>query len=531
MDPPTNAALDALDADTKDSIAQSLWLDQFDPIRMSPDILTKLADPKNSNQAFGQRQRYRLRKLLDHPEPFGGDNRRRYEFLIRHYEALSPHQAYAMCAVMGGDTVIGYKEMPERANFQFPRDYQADLDTEVGWYFLIGSARGRNGKEYGLEIMLFRYALLPPLVARRFGLTDTENQVVELHFAIAEVGRGHWQTVPFVVAGTTGLLEFKRNTIHMRMGRNEIGPTDGQGPFPMRVQMRGVDRGEATPVVIETDLVFTSGKGVMPLGADGCLPCCAGIGTLYYAIPDLQIDASRSTLTLDGERVEIEWGRFWIEHQWATGMIPSGNPRSPVLRAAGTLGGSGSTPVTGWDYFIAQFDAGYQLNFFSLHTSDFVGFYEQTGPTPPGTMSVPISGTVMDPQKGVHDIDGTLQVAEWVKVESSPDPTQYFPTHAWYPNKWAFELGDPLPPAIRNFTMFPIVPVGGSTGFFAFGAQYAEGAVSLRDPEGNDVGRGWAESVMYADPAPNTAAVIGLPPGEQTRQALEKVQPSGLQKL
>ncbi|HEV8352638.1 MAG TPA: lipocalin-like domain-containing protein [bacterium] len=532
MDQQPQAALDALGADTKDSIAQSLWLDRFDPARIPPDVLSKLADPKNSNRAFGQRQGYRMQQLLEHPEPFGGDNRRRYDFLMRYCEALSPHQAYAMCTVMGGDTAIGYKDMPEKANFQFPRDYQADLETQVGWYFLIGSARGKNGKEYGLEIMLFRYALLPPPMARHFGLTDEENQIVELHFAIAEAGRGHWQTVPFVVAGTTGMLEFKRNTIHMRMGKNVIGPADGAGPFPMRVAMRGVDRGEPTPVIIETELLFTSGKGVMPVGADGCLPCCAGVGTLYYAIPDLQVDLARSSLTLNGERIEFDWGRFWIEHQWADAMIPGGNPRSAVLRAASALAPkSGSQPVVGWDYFIAQFDAGYQLNFFSLHTSDYQNFYRQTGPTPPGTMTVPISGNVMDPQKGVHDVDGTLQITEWVKVESSPDRAQYFPTHTWYPNKWVFDLGAPLPADIGKFTMFPIVPKGGSTGFFAFGAQYAEGATYLRDPQGKDIGRGWAESVMYADPADNTAALVGLPRGDATTRALAKTEPSGLQKL
>lgn len=530
MNQRTPSSIDDLDPETRDNIAQVLWLDRFDPALIPPDVLATLAAQKNSAPAFGLRQRYRIQQLLENPEPFGGDYRRRYAYLLRYCDTLTPHQAYAMCSVMGGDTVRGYKLMPDRAQFQFPRDYQADLKTQVGWYFLIGSARGRNGLEYGLEMMLFRYALLPPPVARHFDLTDEENQVVELHFAIAEAGRGHFQSVPFVVAGTTGLLEFKRNTLHMRTGRNVIGPAEGDGPFPMRVQMRGVDRGGPKPVVIETDLVFTAGKGIMPLGADGCLPCCAGIGTLYYAIPELQLDLSRSSLTLDGERVEFDWGRFWIEHQWANGMIPGGTPRSTVMRAAGQLGRA-TQSAPGWDYFIAQFDAGYQLNFFSLHTAAYAQFYKQTGPTPPGVMTVALSGTVMDPQKGVHAIEGTLQVTEWVKVDSSPDPARYFPTHTWYPNKWVFDLGAPLPPDIGKFTMVPIVATGGSTGFFALGSQYAEGATYLRDVQGRDIGRGWAESVMYADPSSNTAEVVGLPPGEGTIQALAPVAPSGMQRL
>lgn len=532
MDQQAHAAIDALGEETKDGVALALWLDSFDPERLPQDILARLAGPKNSKRAFGQRLRHRLKDLLEHPEAFGGNNRSRYELLMRYSETVSPLQAYSMNTVMGTDAVRGYKEMPERANLRFPRDHQADLETQVGWYFLIGSARGRNGKEYGVEVMLFRNALLPPSVARHFGLTDTENQVVELQFALAEAGRGHWMSVPYAVAGTTGLLEFQRDTLHMRMGKNVIGPAGGTGPFPMRVQMRGVDRGGPKPVVIEADLTFTSGKGVMPFGIDGCSPCCAGVGTLYYGIPDLQLDLSRSSIALAGERVEFDWGRFWIEHQWANGMIPAGAPRSRVLRAAAMLAPTGGTqPMTGWDYFIAQLDAGYQMNFYSLHTSDYAAFYRQTGPAPPGTMTVQVSGNVMDPEKAVHDIDGTLAVTDWVKVESSPDPARYFPTHTWYPNKWVFDLGAPLPPELRRFTMLPIVERGGSTGFFAFGAQYAEGATVLRDPQGNIVGRGWAESVMYADPQPNTFAIIGLPTDAATRNVFEQSRPSGLAKL
>lgn len=532
MNDQVQAALDALAAETKDGVAQALWLDSFDPERLPPEILARLADPKNSNRAFAERMRYRLNDLLEHREPFSGNNRSRYELLLRHSDSLSPLQAYTMNTVMGPDAVSGYKEMPERADLRFPRDYQADLETQVGWYFLIGSARGRNGKEYGVEVMLFRSALLPPAMARRFGLTDTENQVVELQFALAEAGRRHWMSVPFVVAGTTGLLEFGRDTIHMRMGNNVIGPAEGSGPFPMRVQMRGVDRGGAEPVVIEADLTFTSGKGVMPFGVDGCSPCCAGVGTLYYGIPDLQLDLTRSSVTLAGERIEFDWGRFWIEHQWANGMIPAGAPRSAILRAAGMLAPTGGTqPTTGWDYFIAQLDGGYELNFYSLHTSDYATFYRQSGPTPPGTMTVQVSGNVMDPQKAVHDIDGTMAVTDWVKVESSPEPARYFPTHTWYPNKWVFDLGPPLPAELRRFTMLPIVEQGGSTGFFAFGAQYAEGATFLQDQQGNSVGRGWAESVMYADPQPNTFAIVGLPTDAATRKVFDKPHPSGLAKL
>src|SRR5690606_23529963 len=64
---------------------------------------------------------------------------------------------------------------------------------------------------------------------------------------------------------------------------------------------------------------------------------------------------------------------------------------------------------------------------------------------------------------------------------------------------------------IRKFSMTPIVEHG-QTNFFANAAQYSEGAVYLKDPDGADVGRGFAESVQYADTTATALALAGLDP-------------------
>ena len=65
-------------------------------------------------------------------------------------------------------------------------------------------------------------------------------------------------------------------------------------------------------------------------------------------------------------------------------------------------------------------------------------------------------------------------------------------TNTWYPNGWAFRFAEGVPEDIRAFTMTPIVHEA-QQGFFANGAQYAEGAVVLKDAGGPDIGRGFAE--------------------------------------
>jgi hypothetical protein len=125
-----------------------------------------------------------------------------------------------------------------------------DLGSQVGWYYLVGSATGDDGKQYGVLVMLSRTSLLPPPIAQHFGLSEVENQVVELQFAISEAGDRHDQATPTVVAGTTGLLDYKSDEFFSVLGKNAIMtlPESEDGSVPLRVQALGWDRG-ATPTV------------------------------------------------------------------------------------------------------------------------------------------------------------------------------------------------------------------------------------------------------------------------------------------
>jgi hypothetical protein len=66
-----------------------------------------------------------------------------------------------------------------------------------------------------------------------------------------------------------------------------------------------------------------------------------------------------------------------------------------------------------------------------------------------------------------------------------------------------------MPSDIREFTMTSIVE-GGQTNFFANGSQYNEGAVYVKDGHDNDIGRGFAEAVQYADTFNNMLDIAGI---------------------
>lgn len=301
------------------------------------------------------------------------------------------------------------------------------------------------------------------------------------------------------------------------MGNNTIASLEPKtGALPLHFRGRGVNRGGETPITFSIDAVSTTSDPISLQGVEGCDPCCDGVGTLYYSITNLSLDPERSTITINNEVIPLKSGRFWFDHQWGTSLTAS--PKSDVTRAAGNLD---DTPeIGGWDWFSAQFDDGHQISGSSLHTRDNLGFFFQSGEEMPGVMEAPVNGRLMTGTGDVQLMQGTVVIDDWVRSTSTPDPDIYEPTHTWHPNRWTYTFDDDIPEEFRSFIMSPIVE-GGQSGFFAYGVQYSEGASIVYDTAGNEIGRGFSESVNYADTVNQTIRIAGLPVDEEMISLLQ----------
>lgn len=508
-----------LEQETLDHVANALWARDFGSANVPMAVKRKLAAHQNSPQAFGARTAAHVDWLLTQNESFHPDYRRRYEILKAHSKRLTPHQAYVISSdLLGADSAQGYDPVPATVELEFPRDHAPQLRTQVGWHFIVGSAWDDHGQEYGIECMFFRYALLPPELAKKHGLTDLENQVIELQLGISEAGGRHYQADPVLLAGTTGLLKTNADPLLVQHGKNRLKAARKGSLWPLRLQAWGLEKsGQGTE--LEIDLTFTGGKGILPQGDNGAMPAIDGTGSWYYSIPNLVLKPG-STVQIGTRKATLKKGSFWFDHQW--GFL-SGSPRSAVMRAAGNLG---APSPGGWDWFMAQFSGNRQLTMFSLHTDANRQFYFQDGDTPPGTMTVDVAGKYMDATGKMALTRGTLTVDKWVKSEQTPNPADYPVTGVWHPDRWKFEFDAKLPRDIRKFTMTPIVETG-QTNYFANAAQYSEGAVYLKDPAGTVLGRGFAESVQYADTIDTSLALAGLDSNLKKVMTSNRVGPLG----
>lgn len=495
-----------LDADTKENIAHALWMREYASESIPLDIIRRLGEVKNSRLAYGERMRRRLADLLANPESYTPDYTTRYTVLSDYAGELSARQAYVMTNLLGLDSARGYQELSPDITFHYPSDDRPQFEYQVGWHFYVGTAFGVQGQEFGIQFMFYSYSLLPPKMAEREGLSATENQIVEVHLAISAAHTRHYRITPVLVAGTTGLIRFSDNPYTYVVGKNAQSSLESGSLFPLRLQAWGIDRKFGTPVELAIDITLHQTKGYILNGEDGHAPSCGGVGTLYYSVPNLQVQPGESWLSIDGQKVPITGGKFWYDHQWGTGFMPQGSPRNSLLRGARILE---EPQPDGWDWMPIQFDDDTEITLSALHSNERRAFYFQSGLNPPGIMVADADGSYIRKNGEYFPIKATLKVTDWVRSVESYD--QYQASNTWYPNRVEVTVHEnEVPEEKRHFVMVPLVKTG-QLGFFAYGDEYSEGAVIIESPDGKRMGVGFLELISYADCWKQCLRLAGLP--------------------
>lgn len=471
---------------------------------MQPVSKAPASDPNSPGQ-FGARMQDRLNTLLANPYPFLPSYQDRYTAMLNNSASLTPQQAYAMTMLFGKDVAAYYPDMPNTAELRFPEVNGWQPEAQTGWYYYAGHCKGKDGTTYGVLFMIFGYALLPVNTREKFGLTDLQNQIADMQLAVTVGGGAFYQADPVITAGTSGNISYETDSLnYVSESCSAVSTTAGQ-LFPLQVKAKGTDKSSNTD--LEIDFTFSSGGGYLPQGFDGACPLVAGVGTRYYSIPGLQLDASASTLKIGGKPIELESGVFWMDHQWGLGMLPTSVPRYPVMQAAGNLSAGGP----GWDFFALNLDDGSALTLSSLHTAESAKFSNQTGPTPPGAMTLQVAGKYMDPYGVVFNASGTITVSEWAQTDSTPNPDKYVNTPTWVPHGASFTLLEGvLPDNLKQFTLEHICKSAQCL-WYGEGMRYVEAAVNVIGADGTRIGAGYQEAVGYPNTLTTILSLAGMP--------------------
>ncbi len=334
----------------------------------------------------------------------------------------------------------GWSSVRPGRTFAFPRDHGAHPAARTEWWYLTGTLRRDDGREYGAQITFFRRGIDPAPPAP--GDSDLRaRSVLAAHLAIADVGAGTLRSAQRLRRAAAGLADAREGDLDVRVERWRLWRTpDGR--------LHALASDPASGVGL--DLTFTPGtppvlEGDGGVSRKGPEP---GNASAYVSYPRL---ATAGTLTVGGVAFEVRGGS-WFDHEWGTTELGPG--------------------VVGWDWFGLRLAGGRDLMLYRLRLAG-------------GSESPFSAGTVIaadGSSRPLAPADFSIDVlARW----KSPS------TGAVYPSRWRLRV----PSAGVDVEVRPLLAAAEIDARESTGTIYWEGPVAVT---GSEAGEGYVELTGYA---------------------------------
>ncbi|MCL5795153.1 MAG: hypothetical protein M1338_02250, partial [Patescibacteria group bacterium] len=360
----------------------------------------------------------------------------------------------------------------------FPADYDAHLDYQAGWYFFAGNFTDQNGNPVDILVNFFHRSMYPLDIANKIGLTEANNQIVEVQLGLSLADKGiHVQGSNPTIAATTGMVKFSANPFSVQVGKNIAQSQQPNELFPMKIQVSDPEQN------LNIDLTLEKANPVLLEGKNGQAPSMYNLGTWYYSFPNIK---TTGTVSLGDDTRDLS-GKMWMDNQWTAGIMPAGYADNIFIRALSNILNwyKGQTPQAwGWDWVEAQFDDNTGVTISSMHSVQSKDL-NNLGENPPGDVTRDAYGKYINTDGSAEDLNGKLTINKWVKSPASG---------AWFPNGWVLDF----PSKNLNFTMTPTVD--GQLFQTKSSAEFREGGVIITGKrDGQDIaGVGFGEGVGYA---------------------------------
>lgn len=253
----------------------------------------------------------------------------------------------------------GFEQARPGKALEFPRDHGAHPGYRIEWWYLTANLQDTEGRPFGAQWTLFRFAARPPGDGGSTGTgtdqgasapsTWNSGQVYMAHVAITHPD-GHAAFQRYARGGDHG---DSYGGLH---GGNLAQAGATAAPFAAwlddwRLASRGADwlplelRVRQDDFAVELQL-----EGTGPLVLQGeqgfSQKHPGGGGSHYYSQPFLE---ASGTLELDGRRVAVS-GQAWLDREWSSQFL--------------------QPDQAGWDWFALHLDSGEKLMLFRLRGRD-----------------------------------------------------------------------------------------------------------------------------------------------------------------
>jgi predicted secreted hydrolase len=336
----------------------------------------------------------------------------------------------------------GYEQAIDARDFQFPQDHGPHPGFRNEWWYITGNLDSEDGRRFGFELTIFRFALTPP--DRESSAEESawrSNQVYIGHFAITDGAERQFHVAQRYSRGGVGLAGAQADPFHVWLDDWNIQAAAGSGRL---WQLQASDDDVALDLILEP-LKLPVLNGIDGLSKKAAM---SGNASYYYSITRLQ---TAGTIRIDGEEFTVS-GMSWLDREWGSSAL--------------------SREQEGWDWYALQLSDGSDLMFYNLRRNDG--------------------------SQDVHSA-GTLTLADGRSVYLSRDDliievldTWQSPRGGRYPIAWRIEI----PQYKLRLTVDPVLDAQE----LVTTVRYWEGAVDVRGEQDGAVvtGRGYVELTGYA---------------------------------
>ena len=344
-----------------------------------------------------------------------------------------------LAGLLRSDSGAVFQKAVEPRRFVFPADHGPHPEYRNEWWYVTGNLDSLNGRRFGFELTIFRFALTPDVHE-----SDSDwrtNQVYVAHFAVTDADSKKFFAAERYSRGAAGLAGATTEPFRVWIDDWSITATGD----PKHWRLKAVDASFAI------DLDIRALKKPVLNGVAGLSQKSAELGnaSYYYSMTRW---ATEGSVRVDGESFTVS-GLSWLDREWSSSAI--------------------GRDQQGWDWFALQLDDGSELMFYNLRKSD-------------GSQDVFSAGTWVA-------ADGATRHLTTDDVQIEVVATWDSPAGGTYPAKWRLhfpdiELSLDVEPVVADQELFTIV-------------RYWEGAVDVTGERAGRrlSGRGYVELTGYAD--------------------------------
>jgi len=351
-------------------------------------------------------------------------------------ETMSPPSK--LSALLGSDADEAFARALQPRIFSFPEDHGPHPEFRNEWWYVTGNLDDEDGRRFGFELTIFRFALAPTAPASESAWRT--NQVYIAHLAVTDAEDEEFHVAQRYARGALGLAGAQAAPLRVWIDNWELAAQRGSDAWRLR----------ADDDQLGLDLELLPLKPPVLNGIDGLSRKSANPNnaSYYYSMTRLQTDGR---LRIGDNNYTVS-GLSWLDREWSTSAL--------------------SGDQVGWDWFALQLDDGSELMLYGLRLRD--GRWD---PASAGTF-IRASGDA------IHLTSDDFEISVLDTWES--------PAGGIYPSQWLLRISQlglelTVTPVISDQELFTTV-------------RYWEGAVDVRGRRDQQKmeGRGYVELTGYA---------------------------------